>query len=537
MPKQIKLSPDTLPALLKGMQKVRQAVGATMGPNGLNCMYERIEDQQVLSTRDGVTVARQIELSDPFENIGAQTIREVADDQVRSCGDGTTLSVVLTEKIFSEGVKAISVGASPVAVKRGIEKASAAVVQQLKLVAHPVSTHADLQAVATISANNDPKLGNLIATAIKEAGEDGVVVCQMGDSPESRLEKVEGLQIGGGYIADEFITNEEKQECVLDDVYVLFHDRPLARLIPMMPVLSQIIQDGKSLLVIAEDVKDEALAILRANAAIPAEGQVVVDGQGNKGMRPRFSCCAIKAPGGLEHLKDLAALTRGKIVTPSSGITLESLKLEHLGHARRVIVRQGQTTIFADEGENPQLTRRIQELRTQTQDATNEFDRIRTKGRLGSLAAGIVTIWVGGQTELSIAETTDRIDDSMHAVRCAQEEGIIPGGGQALVRAASAIPQLEGDEKLGADIVRKACFEPLETIVRNSGGNGEMVRLKVQENSGLAFGFNARTGEYGNLYEMGVIDPVKVVHSALSSAASVAGLALITETLVHHARN
>lgn len=519
MAKQILLNPDVLPKLLKGAQVVRKSVAATMGPNGRNCVYERFGDNVVLSTRDGVTVARQIELEDVFENMGAQMVRGVANEQVVECGDGTTLSTVLTESIFAEGVKAITVGANPVAIKRGIEKAVIAIVAELQK--YKVDVEDDmLLYVATISANNDKFLGNLISTAMIKAGKDGVVVCEESRTPESSLEIMEGVQFASGYMAPEFVTNEERKECVLEDVYILLHEKPLRHLQPMMPVLKQIVEQGKSFLVIAEDVVDEAFSSLRINAK-PPEGAI-----------PR-KFCSVKSPGGLEHLKDLAALTGAKVLTESLGIKLSDVQLSYLGHAKKIIIRQNNTTIISDEKENPALTQRIQELRTQVTSTTDNFERDRLQGRLARLSGGVAIIKIGANTLLEMQEKKDRLEDSLHATRCAELEGVVPGGGVALARASSNINIiLEGDESIGAKIVQKACLEPIKTIANNSGENGDLICRETLKQKNPNFGYNARSGEYGNLVSMGVLDPFKVIRTALQTSASVASLMLISEVLV-----
>ncbi len=511
MSKQLLSGPEVLPKLLKGVNLIADAVKATLGPNGRNCVYERVSTNQPISTRDGVTVANQIDSDDPYERIAIELIKGVAREAVDQSGDGTTTATLLAQSIFAEGVKAVSVGANPVALKRGIERATAAVVDRLKRMASPLSGD-QLRQVATISANNDEFLGNLIASAMEKAGEDGVVTVEISRSPESSLVIVDGMQFGTGMLSPAFITNPERNECVLEDVYVLLHEKKLTSILPMRAQLEEIFKSGKSLLVIAEDVTDEALGILAINAE-----------------RKIFRACAVRSPGGLEHLQDIAALTGGQVVTEN--VKLTEVKL---GVAKRVVVKTSNTTIISS-GSNPNLESRLRFLRTQVTDAPNEAERLRLQGRLARLAGGIAVIRVGGLTEPEMLDRKDRIEDAMHAARCAKAEGIVQGGGIALIRASEACEKdlFVGDENIGAQIVQKACFSPLRTLALNGGESPEFIIKQVQ---GMECGWNARTNQYGDMVGMGVIDPLRVVRVALETAASVAGLLLITHCLVSNGR-
>jgi chaperonin GroEL len=514
---------EALQKLLAGMNKATKAVSATMGPNGRNCLYERIPDNFVLSTRDGVSVARQIKLEDPFENMGAQLLCSVANEQVATCGDGTTLTFVLTNSIFSQGVKAVGVGANPVAIKRGILAGCEAVVS--KLVKSKIDVLPGMIAqVATISANNDQFLGDLIATAMDKAGKDGVVICEESRTPDSSLELMEGVQFASGYLAPEFITDSERQECVLEDVAILLYEKPLRHIVALAPRLKELFASGKSFLVVSEDVMDEALAFLRVNAK-PPEG------------RPPLRCCAVKSMG-LHHLQDLAALTGGKVITDAQGIKVADIQLSYLGNAKKVIVKSQITTIIANEGENPALVQRIKELRSQVESAGDQFERDRLQARLAHLSGGVAIIRIGANTVLEMQEKKDRLEDSLHATRAAEQEGVLPGGGLALARAASAVDalKLDGDEAIGAQIVKKACLEPLKTIAKNSGENGDLILQTCLKSKKPNWGYNARSGAYGDLVALGVIDPLKVLRNALVNAATQSGLMLITSTLVSNDR-
>jgi chaperonin GroEL len=526
MAKSIISGPEALHKILAGVNLIADAVKATLGPSGRNCVYERPVTNQPISTRDGVTVANQIDSPDPFENIGVEMVKGVARETVDQSGDGTTTATLLAQAIFSEGVKAITVGANPVALKRGIEKAVAAVVDSLKGMSRPVEGPM-LRQVATISANNDEFLGGLIADAIEKAGTDGVVTVEVSRSPESSLDVVEGMQIGTGYLSPYFVNRPEKNECVLEDVYILLHEKKLATILAMRPLLKRLADEGKTLLVIAEDVIDEALGVLSISA-----------------KQGPLRCAAVKTPGGVEALEDLAALTGGRVLTELLGVKLKDIDISFLGHAKKIIVKAQSTVIVADSAVNERLNQRKEELRTQITEAQDEGVRLRLQSRLARLAGGVAVIRVGGTTELEMNERKDRIEDAMHAARCAQKEGVVVGGGIALARCSSpenALPGLSGDEKIGAMIVGKACLAPVRTLAENAGKSAEYIEGKIMEwqpkdNPTLEWGWNARTDTFEDLTAAGVIDPVRVVRTALESAASVTALMLITHTLVANSR-
>ncbi len=523
MPKQIVSGPEALTKILAGVNLIANAVKATLGPSGRNCVYERLQTNLPISTRDGVTVAEQIEASDPHENMGVNLIKGVAREAVDQSGDGTTTATLLAQAIFAEGVKAVSVGANPVALKRGIEKAAGAVVDSLRSMAIPVAGEM-LRQVATISANNDLFLGGLIAEAIDKAGPDGVVTVEISQSPESSLKCVQGMEIGTGWLARQFVTNAERNECVLEDCAIYLHETKLPAIMPMRGLMQKLVEANKTLLVIAEDVTDEALAVL----AISAE-------------RGPLRCAAIRTPGGVELLHDLAALTGARVHTELLGVRLQDVGMDFFGFAKKVVVKPQSTTIVADGGDR--LEQRMRELRAQVTDATDEAQRLRLQSRLARLAGGIVVIKVGAATELEMNVRKDAIEDAMHATRGAEKLGVVPGGGIALLWAASSIDEdtYSEDELTGAKIVMKACEAPLRTLAENGGEAPQYILRRVQlvnpiPDKPTRFGWNARTDQCGDMVEMGILDPLKVVVSALESAASVAATMLITATLVANER-
>ena len=524
MAKHIVSGDDARLKLLAGVNLIADAVKRTLGPSGRNCVYERVGTNLPVSTRDGVTVAEQIESSDPHENMGINLIKGVAREAVDASGDGTTTATLLAQAIFREGVKAITAGANPVSLKRGIERAVAEVVLGITRMAQPVKGEMVKQ-VATISANNDEFLGGLIATAMERSGEDGVVTVEISRKPESSLEIVDGLEFSTGYLSPSFVNQPERNLCVLEDVFVLIHEKKLISVIQASELLKQIAEKGASLLVIAEDVTDEALAVL----SIAATNQ-----------DPRFmklKCCAVKSPGYLEHLEDIAALARTSVVTELSGLKLKDLNLGHFGHIKKAIIKPQSTTLIADDSENPRLSKRLSQLRTQVSEATDEITKLKLQARLARLAGGVAIIKVGAATELEMLERKDRIEDAMHATRCAIREGVVVGGGIALLHALDAFKlELSGDELAGAQIVQRACAEPLRTLAENAGESSEYVLRRVLDADSSHFGWNARTGAYENLVTAGVLDPLRVVRVAIESAASVAGLALITHCLVANGR-
>jgi chaperonin GroEL len=508
--------------LLAGVNLIADAVKRTLGPSGQNCVYARTGTRQPFSSRDGVTVAREIEASDPHEQMGVALIQGVANEAVDASGDGTTTATLLAQAIFAEGVKAITVGSNAVVLKRGIEKATAAVVEALRGMSRPVEKEM-IKQVATISANNDEFLGNLIATAIEKSGSDGVVTVEVSRSPETSLVIVDGMQIATGYISSDFVTNRERNECVLEDVAILLYEGKLATLKPLAPVLEELRSQNKSILIVAEDVVDEALAILAYNT--------------QKGL---LKSCAARVPGGLEHLYDIAALTRARVATETMSVKLKDIDVTYFGHAKRVILKTHNSTIIASDGENPRLNERLQELRTQVTDATDERDRVRLQSRLARLAGGVAIIRLGAATELEMVTRKEAVEDAMHATRGAIAEGVVIGGGMALLRSVAWIDDEAGTLKTlrkeygeGVEIVLKACRAPLKTLAENYGKSPEYVMERVMSpiENWRTYGWNALTDKYGDMFEMGIIDPLRVVRIALESAASVAGLMLITHTL------
>lgn len=520
MGKQIVSGPEALTKILAGVNLIADAVKRTLGPDGRNAVYERFGTNLPVSTRDGVTVAEQIESDDPHINMGVNMVKGVAREAVDQSGDGTTTATLLAQAIFAEGVKAVTVGANPVALKRGIEKATQAVVEGLKGMSRPVEGGMTRQ-VATISANNDPFLGGLIADAMEKAGKDGVVTVEVSRRPESSLEIVDGLQFAGGFLSPAFLTSAERNECVLEDVAIFLHEKKLASIRAMGPIIQKLAEEGKSILVIAEDVTDEALAILAVNTE-----------------RKVLKACAVKSPGGLDSLLDIAALTKGKVFTENTG-RLQDISPIFFGHASRVIIKPQSTTIIAaKDAENSELNRRMAELRTQVKEAGDEGSRLRLQSRLARLAGGVAILRVGGQTELEMLERKDRIEDAMHATRAAISEGVLPGGGTALLRCANAfsVEAENDDEETGIKIVEKACFAPLRTLAENGGESADYIVKQVDNQLGDNSGWNARTREFGDMFEFGVLDPLRVVRVALESAASVAALALITHVLIANER-
>lgn len=513
MAKQIISGIDALTKILAGVNLIANPVKATLGPAGRNCIYERIGTNLPVSTRDGVTVAEQIESDDPHENMGINLIKGIAREAVDSSGDGTTTATLIGQSVYAEGVRAITVGANPVAVKRGIQQAVTSVVQHLQEMSIPISGDM-IRQVATISANNDEFLGGLIAMAMEKSGDDGVVAVEVSRSPESSLDIVDGLQFGTGFLSPYFVNDAERNECVLEDVAVFLHEKKLSQIQPMLGVIQELAKSGKSILVIAEDVTDEALAVLAVNT-----------------QRGVLKACAVKSPGGIDHLNDIASLTGAKVLTALSGTKLANVGLDYFGSAKKTVVKPTTSTIIAVTGDNVQLNKRLAELRSQIVSANEGPEKLRLQGRLARLAGGVAIIRVGGQTELEMLERKDRIEDALHATRCAMKEGVLPGGGVALLRCAYHIPKLDGDEAIGAKIINTAMSAPIRTLAENCGESPEYILREITSHSG-SYGWNARTGQFGDMIEMGVLDPLRVVRVALESAASVASLMLITHTLV-----
>jgi chaperonin GroEL len=518
--KQIVYSENSRQAILRGVNQLADAVKVTLGPKGRNVVLEKKFGGPTI-TKDGVTVAKEVELKDPLENMGAQMVREVASKTSDVAGDGTTTATVLAQCIFREGVKSVAAGANPMALKRGIERAVEAVVEEVKKYSIETKTNETIAQVGAISANGDATIGTTIAEAMKKVGKDGVITVEESKTMVTELETVEGMQFDRGYLSPYFVSDPERMECVLEEPYILIHEKKISNMKDLLPVLEQIARAGKPLLVIAEEVEGEALATLVVNK-----------------LRGTLNACAVKAPGFGDRrkamLEDIGILTGGKAIFEETGIKLEGVKLEDLGRAKRVTVDKDNTTIIDGAGTPKNIEGRIKQLRVQVEDTTSDYDREKLQERLAKLAGGVALIKVGASTETEMKEKKARVEDALHATRAAVEEGIVPGGGVALLRAASVLATLksEGDEKIGVDIVRRACEEPVRQIVGNGGWEGAIIIEKIRANKDANFGFNAETGEYEDLVKAGVIDPTKVTRSALQNAASISALMLTTEAMI-----
>jgi len=519
MAKQIVCGEDSRQALLKGVNKLADAVKITLGPKGRNVVLNKKFGSPTI-TKDGVTVAKEIELPDSLENMGAQMVREVASKTSDVAGDGTTTATVLAQAIFREGVKTVAAGANPMALKRGIDKAVEVVVEEIKRLAKSVKGEMIAQ-VGTISANGDIKIGSIIAEAMNKVGKDGVITVEEAKTMETSLEIVEGMQFDRGYLSPYFVTDPDRMECVLEDAHILIHEKKISTMKDLLPVLEQVAKLGKPLLIIAEEVEGEALATLVVNK-----------------LRGTLSAAAVKAPGFGDRrkamLEDIAILTGGKAITEDLGIKLENLKIEDLGRAKRIVIDKDNTTIVEGAGKPKEIEGRVKQIRAQVEETTSDYDREKLQERLAKLVGGVAVIKVGAATETELKEKKARVEDAMHATRAAVEEGIVPGGGVTFVRAIPAVAKLklEDDEQIGADIVRRALEEPLRQIAANAGIEGAVTVEKVKSDKREAFGLNAETGEFEDLVASGVIDPAKVARTALQNAASVAGLLLTTEALV-----
>jgi chaperonin GroEL len=519
--KQIVYSENSRQAILRGVNQLADAVKVTLGPKGRNVVLEKKFGGPTI-TKDGVTVAKEIELKDPLENMGAQMVREVASKTSDIAGDGTTTATILAQTIFREGVKSVAAGANPMALKRGIEKAVDRVVEEVKKFSKAVPSKGDAIAqVGTISANGDSTIGNIIAEAMQKVGKDGVITVEESKTMVTELQTVDGMQFDRGYLSPYFISDPDRMECVLEDPYILIHEKKISNMKDLLPLLEQIARSGKPLLVIAEEVEGEALATLVVNK-----------------LRGTLNACAVKAPGFGDRRKamldDIAILTGGKALMEETGIKLEGVRLEDLGRAKRVTVDKDNTTIIDGAGSQKAIEGRIKQLRAQIEETTSDYDREKLQERLAKLAGGVAVIKVGAATETEMKEKKARVEDALHATRAAVEEGIVPGGGVALLRAGSALQnlKLDGDEQIGVDIIRRATEEPLRQISGNAGYEGAIVLEKVRSNSDPNFGFNAQTGQYEDLVKSGVIDPTKVTRSALQHASSIAALMLTTEAMV-----
>ncbi|MBX7259150.1 MAG: chaperonin GroEL [Candidatus Hydrogenedentes bacterium] len=518
--KKLEFGEDARRGVLAGVTKLSRAVKATLGPKGRNVVLEKKWGAPTV-TKDGVTVAKEIELEDKYENMGAQMVKEVASKTSDVAGDGTTTATVLAEAIYREGLRNVTAGANPMALKRGIDKAVEAVVEQLAKMSKKVKDDRDIiKSVATISANNDAEIGQIIADAMQKVGNDGTITVEEAKGIETTLEVVEGMQFDKGYLSPYFVTDNEAMEAVLENAYVLINEKKISSLKDLLPLLEQIAKSGKPLLIIAEDVEGEALATLVVNK-----------------IRGTFQACAVKAPGFGDRrkamLQDIAVLTGGKAITEDLGMTLESLTLADLGRAKRVVVDKDNTTIVEGGGSSAEIMGRINLIRKQIEETTSDYDREKLQERLAKLAGGVAVINVGAATEIEMKEKKARVEDALHATRAAVEEGIVPGGGTALLRCQDAIDKvgLEGDEAIGARIVYRSVEEPLRQLASNAGDEGATVVQKVKAQKG-SNGYNAETGEYEDLLKAGIIDPTKVTRAALQNASSVAGLLLTTEVLI-----
>src|SRR5689334_5586539 len=519
MAKQIIYSDHSRQAILRGVNQLAEAVKVTLGPKGRNVVLEK-KFGGPLITKDGVTVAKEVELKDPLENMGAQMVREVASKTSDIAGDGTTTATILAQCIYREGVKSVAAGANPMALKRGIEKAVEVVVEEVKKFSKPVSGDMIAQ-VGTISANGDQTIGNTIAEAMKKVGKDGVITVEESRTMITELQTVDGMQFDRGYLSPYFISDPDRMECVLEEPYILIHEKKISNMKDLLPVLEQIARSGKPLLVIAEEVEGEALATLVVNK-----------------LRGTLNACAVKAPGFGDRrkamLEDIGILTGGKAIMEETGIKLEGVRLEDLGRAKRVTVDKDNTTIIDGAGQQKSIEGRIKQLRAQIEETTSDYDREKLQERLAKLAGGVAVIKVGAATETEMKEKKARVEDALHATRAAVEEGIVPGGGVALLRASKVLAglKMDGDEQIGISIVRRACEEPLRQIVGNAGTEGAIVVDKVREHSNPNHGYNAATDTYEDLVSSGVIDPTKVTRSALQNAASIASLMLTTEAMI-----
>ena len=517
--KQLMFDEEARRAILRGVDKLANAVKATLGPKGRNVVLDKKFGAPNI-TKDGVTVAKEVELEDPFENMGAQMVKEVASKTSDVAGDGTTTATVLAQAIVREGMKNVTAGSNPMALKRGIDKAVEAVVEEIKRISKPTKGKKEIAQVATISANNDKTIGDLIADAMEKVGKDGVITVEEAKGVETTLDVVEGMRFDRGYISPYFVTDPGRMEAVIEDAYILLHEKKISSLKDLLPLLEQVAKLGRPLLIIAEEVDGEALATLVVNK-----------------LRGTLNTCAVKAPGfgdrRKEMLQDLAILTGGTVLSEELGIKLENIKLEDLGSAKKVLVDKDNTTIIEGAGKDKEIEGRIKQIRTQVEETTSDYDREKLQERLAKLAGGVAVIKVGAPTEVAMKEKKARVEDALNATRAAVEEGIVPGGGVVLLRALPALEGVKarGEEKIGVDIVRRALEEPIRQIAENAGAEGSIVVQTVKEGKG-DFGFNAETETYEDLLAAGILDPTKVTRVALQHAASIAGLMVTTVCLI-----
>ena len=519
--KEVKFNTEAREKMLRGVDILANAVKVTLGPKGRNVVIDKSFGAPRI-TKDGVSVAKEIELEDKFENMGAQMVREVASKTNDLAGDGTTTATVLAQAIVKEGTKAVASGMNPMDLKRGIDRAVDAVVAELKANARKITNNDEIAQVGTISANGDAEIGRFLSEAMQKVGNEGVITVEEAKTAETELEVVEGMQFDRGYLSPYFITNQDKMRVEFEDPYILIHEKKLSNLQAMLPVLESIVQSSKPLLIIAEDVEGEALATLVVNK-----------------LRGGLKVAAVKAPGFGDRrkamLEDIAILTGGTAISEDLGIKLENVTLEMLGRAKKVVIEKENTTIVDGAGKKEEIDGRVMQIKAQIEETTSDYDREKLQERLAKLAGGVAVIRVGGATEVEVKERKDRVDDALHATRAAVEEGILPGGGVALLRAVNALDSVETenpDQKHGVEIVRRAIEAPVRQIAENAGAEGSIIVGKLREKSDFSYGWNAQTDEYGDLYKQGVIDPAKVVRTALQDAASVAGLLVTTEAMI-----
>ena len=518
--KDLMFNTDARAKLKKGVDALADAVKVTLGPKGRNVVIDKKFGSPTV-TKDGVTVAKEVELADPIENMGAQMVKEVATKTSDLAGDGTTTATVLAQAIYREGLKNVTAGANPMELKRGIDKAVETIVEELKKLSTPSAGKKEIAQVGTISANNDAEIGKLIADAMEKVGKDGVITVEEAKGLDTTLETVDGMQFDRGYLSPYFVTDPEKMEAVLEDAYLLIHDKKISAMKELLPVLEKIAQTGKPLLIIAEDVEGEALATLVVNK-----------------LRGTLKVCAVKAPGfgdrRKEMLVDIAKLTGGKVISEEVGFKLENAVLGDLGRAKRVVIDKDNTTVVDGRGKDDDIQGRIAEIKVAIDKSTSDYDREKLQERLAKLSGGVAVIHVGAATETEMKEKKARVEDALHATRAAVEEGIVPGGGVALLRAQAVLEKVKGteDEKIGVDIIRRSLEEPIRMIAQNAGVEGSIIVAKIRESKDKAFGYNAATDEFEDLVKAGVIDPTKVTRTALQNAASIAGLLLTTECVV-----
>jgi len=519
--KQLEFNTEARARLKRGVDQLAEAVKVTLGPKGRNVVIDKKFGSPTV-TKDGVTVAKEIELEDPIENMGAQMVKEVATKTSDLAGDGTTTATVLAQAIFREGLKSVTAGVSPMSLKRGIERAVEAVVEELKKISVPTAGRKEIAQVGTISANNDSEIGKIIADAMEKVGKDGVITVEEAKGLETTYETVDGMQFDRGYLSPYFVTDPEKMECVLEDAHILIHDKKISSMKDLLPVLEKVAQAGRPLLIIAEDIEGEALATLVVNK-----------------LRGTLKVCGVKAPGFGDRrkdlLRDIAVLSGGQVISEEVGFKLENAVLSDLGHAKRVVVDKDNTTVVDGKGKQGDIQGRINEIKAAIDKSTSDYDREKLQERLAKLAGGVAVVHVGAATETEMKEKKARVEDALHATRAAVEEGIVPGGGVALLWCQRVLDKVKGtteDEKIGIDIVRRALEEPIRMIAQNAGAEGSIIVGKVKESKDKNFGYNAQTDAFEDLVAAGVIDPTKVTRTALQNAASIAGLLLTTECVV-----